>query len=108
MNKPNNVRVKDIVEGYKGIMDLDLTHVQEGLKKQMADQHMKDIDDYKTEQSKLSPRLRYENTIERIRKLHHYENEKQKKRAEIQTETQIKRNELYNSCQNCITYNIHD
>jgi len=97
MNKPNNVRVKDIVEGYKGIMDLDLTHVQEELKKQMVDQHMKDIDDYKAEQAKLSPRLRYENTIERIRKLHQIDEEKQKKRAEIQTETQIKRNELYNS-----------
>jgi|TARA_B110000967_G_scaffold150104_1_gene153909 hypothetical protein len=100
--------MKDIVDGYKGIMDLDLTNIEEGLKKQLAEQHTKDIDNYKMEQAKLSPRLRYENTIERIRKLHQYDNEKQKKRTEIQREERGKHNELYNSRQNYITYNIHD
>ena len=60
----------DIVKGYNGIMDLDLTRVPTELKKQMIDQHYKDIDNYKIEQSLLEPRLRYENTVERIQLSH--------------------------------------
>lgn len=59
---------KDIIKGYNGIMDLDLTYVPEELKKTMIDQHYKDIDNYKNEQNVLEPRLRYENTIERVQK----------------------------------------
>ena len=74
MNKNTNKKITDftvdIVKGYNGIMDLDLTHVPTELKKQMIDQHYKDIDTYKIEQSLLEPRLRYENTVERIEMTH--------------------------------------
>ena len=61
---------KDIVEGYKGIMDLDLTDVDPKYKKIMAAQHLKDIDNYKGEQAQLKPHLRYENTIGKVQKIH--------------------------------------
>ena len=69
-NKKNTDFTVDIVKGYKGIMDLDLTLVPTELKKQMIDQHYKDIDIYNIEQSLLEPRLRYENTVERIEMTH--------------------------------------
>ena len=52
-----------IIEGYKGVMDLDLTKVESKLHKTMVIQHYKDIEDYKAEQSKLKPEKRYDNTI---------------------------------------------
>jgi hypothetical protein len=61
---------KDIVEGYKGIMDLDLTDVDPKYKKIMTAQHLKDIDNYKGEQAQLKPHLRYENTIGKVQKIH--------------------------------------
>lgn len=67
--------MNNIIPGYKGIMDLDLTNVDPQLHKIMIDQHYKDIDTYKIEQSKLKPSQRYENTIERIHKMHKYEND---------------------------------
>ena len=61
---------KDIVEGYKGIMDLDLTDVDPKYKKIMTAQHLKDIANYKGEQAQLKPHLRYENTIGKVQKIH--------------------------------------
>ena len=86
----------DIVAGYKGIMDLDLTNVREELKKELAKQHQKDIDDYKSEQLKLEPRLRYENTIERVQQVHRKDELFQKKRMEQQNEEQMKHINIYN------------
>ena len=57
-NKPQK-----IIKGYKGIMDLDLTDVESHKHKSMIEQHNKDIIDYKTEQLKLKPSLRYENNV---------------------------------------------
>ena len=74
--------VKDIVDGYLGIMDLDLTNIPENLKKIMVEQHMKDIENYKVEQYQLKPHLRYENTVIRIQKMHHYSSMQQKTREE--------------------------
>ena len=64
---------KEIVDGYKGIMELDLTDIPENFKKIIVEQHEKDIDNYKAEQYKLKPNLRYENTVERIQKREEYE-----------------------------------
>ena len=64
-----------IIPGYKGIMDLDLTNVEPKLHKIMIEQHQEDIKLYKIEQSKLKPSLQYENTIERVKKLHKFEDE---------------------------------
>ena len=61
---------KDIVEGYKGVMDLDLTDVDPKYKKIIAIQHSKDIDNYKGEQAQLKSHLRYENTIGKVKKIH--------------------------------------
>lgn len=57
-NKPQK-----IIKGYKGIMDLDLTEVESYNHKSMIEQHYKDIDNYKLEQAKLKPKLRYENSV---------------------------------------------
>jgi len=86
---------KEIIEGYKGIMDLDLTNIPENLKKDTVEQHMKDIDNYKIEQALLPIKLRYDNTIARIEKLHKYEREKQEQYYQQQRIEQIKRNEIY-------------
>ena len=86
----------DIVKGYNGIMDLDLTRVPTELKKQMIDQHYKDIDNYKIEQSLLEPRLRYENTVERIQLSHEKTQSIILKRLKLQEEKRLQHNKDYN------------
>ena len=54
---------KKIIKGYKGIIDLDLTNIELFKHKSMIEQHFKDIENYKLEQSKLKPELRYENNV---------------------------------------------
>ena len=101
MNKNTNKKITDftvdIVKGYNGIMDLDLTHVPTELKKQMIDQHYKDIDTYKIEQSLLEPRLRYENTVERIEMTHKKTQEIILQRTMIQNEKRLRHNEMHNN-----------
>jgi hypothetical protein len=100
MNKNTNKKITDftadIVKGYKGIMDLDLTLVPTELKKQMIDQHYKDIDNYKIEQSLLEPRLRYENTVERIQLSHEKTQSIILKRLKLQEEKRLQHNKDYN------------
>jgi len=95
-SKYMNTNKMDIVEGYKGIMDLDLTNVREDLKKELVKQHQKDIDEYKGEQNKLESRLRYENTIERVQQIHHKDKLAQKKRKEEDDAQQLERMKIYN------------
>ena len=52
-----------IIEGYQGIMDLDLSLVDKKFWHEVIKQHHQEIEDYKTEQSLLPERLRYENTV---------------------------------------------
>ena len=59
---------KEIIKGYKGVMDLDLSLISESFKRNAVIQHYKDIEDYKKYQAELKPEHRYENTIERINK----------------------------------------
>jgi len=106
MNKSHNVQMKDIICGYKGIMELDLTEVPEGLKKELIKQHSKDIHNYKTEQAKLKQHLRYENTVERIHLIHCKDKIQQKKRSDIQREEQIKRHEMYNNSHKSVNNSI--
>ena len=100
MNKNTNKKITnftvDIVKGYKGIMDLDLTLVPTELKKQMIDQHYKDIDNYKIEQTLLEPRLRYENTVERIQLSHEKTQSIILKRLKLQEEKRLQHNKDYN------------
>jgi len=62
--------VSNIVKGHKGVMDLDLDLVPKGFWKEAVKQHNRDIKEYNKGQDKLPERLRYENTILRIKKLH--------------------------------------
>jgi len=87
---------KEIIEGYKGIMDLDLTNIPEYLKKETVELHMKDIEKYKGDQFKLKPHLRYENTVERVQKMYENIGIIQRKKKNIQLQEQIKHNEKYN------------
>ena len=73
----------NIIPGYKGIMDLDLNLVDPKFHKIATEQHMKDIGNYKAEQYLLKPHLRYENTIEKIKKIHEIDNIANKKRFEL-------------------------
>lgn len=93
----------EIIEGYKGIMELDLTNIPEHLKKETIEQHTKDIDNYKAEQYKLKPHLRYENTVERIKNTHKVALIKQQKRIDVEEEERRKHNEMYNISHNKIT-----
>ena len=58
-----------IIDGYKGVMPLDLTDVDPKYHKIMIDQHKEDINDYNRYQNELPLRLRYENTTEKANKL---------------------------------------
>jgi len=54
----------NIVKGYNGIMDLDLTNIPLASHKEMTEIHRRDIETYKIEQAGRPPHLRYENAIE--------------------------------------------
>ena len=90
---------KNIIDGYKGVMDLDLSLVPEKFIKIAIDQHFEDIKEYTKYQSQLKPHLRYENTIMRIEKIHKMDKYAQKQRDKIFIEKQAKddqlRNEIY-------------
>ena len=60
--------MKYIIPGYKGIMDLDLTHIDSKYHKDMISVHKKDIREYKKEQSKLHVKQRYDYAIHRVLK----------------------------------------
>ena len=62
-----------MIEGYQGIMPLDTSHMKPQFVKQAIEQHYKDIEDYKLEQSLLKPEHRYENTIVRVQRQHQFE-----------------------------------
>ena len=55
--------MKNIIKGYKGVMDLDLTYVDNQFHKPLIQQHYKDIELYKIEQSKLKDELKYDNGV---------------------------------------------
>jgi hypothetical protein len=59
MSNPN------IIKGYKGIMDLDLSTIPPSFHKETVAQHIKDIQEYKMDQLSRPERLRYENTVVR-------------------------------------------
>lgn len=60
----------DIIPGFKGIMPLNICDIDPIHRKQAISQHENDIKVYTKYQRELSPRLRYENTIKRIQKIH--------------------------------------
>ena len=52
-----------IVKGYNGVMDLDLSSIDPKFHKEVIQQHYADIEEYKADQKKRPPRLRYENAM---------------------------------------------
>ena len=59
---------KKIIDGYNGIMPLDLTNIDPKYHKDMIAVHMQDIKTYKKEQKERKPELRYENCVLRVEK----------------------------------------
>lgn len=80
---------RDVIDGYQAIMPLNLQDIDAKHRKQAIDEHYNDIKKYRIEQSDLPLRLRYENTIVRIQKLHKFENEVLDKRAEDAKQRQM-------------------
>lgn len=60
--------MNNIIKGYKGIMDLDISSIPEIHKKNIIERHYKDIEYYKKYQNSLFPKNRYENTMVEIQK----------------------------------------
>lgn len=58
-----------IIEGYKGVMPLDLTDVDPKYHKIMIAQHEEDIKEYNRYQQSLPSRLQYENTTKKAKNL---------------------------------------
>ena len=71
-----------IIEGYKGVMPLDLSGIDPKYHKIMIAQHKKDIKDYVKYQGELPLRLRYENTTEKAKNLLQRDQEWLKKNAD--------------------------
>ena len=85
---------ENIIKGYKGIMDLDLSFYSIGERDSAIKQHYQDIEDYKKYQLSLKPKNRYENAIERVIKIHQYEYDMQQKRKKEEQERQNKHYKL--------------
>ncbi len=86
-----------IIPGYHGIMDLDVRNIEPRYVKDAIKEHYKDIKIYKTEQAKLKPEHRYENTILRINKQREYIQMKEKEYRENIEKESLERNKQYNS-----------
>ena len=91
------MKKREIIPGYKGIMDLDLTNIQEEYRENAIERHLKEIKEYKIEQLERPEHLRYENTIERIKKQHALESRVLSKNLYKLSEEQLKHNERYNN-----------
>lgn len=63
----DNARPALIIPGYQGVMDLDLTDIPASQHAEMVAVHCADIEEYKIDQMSRPKRLRYENTIVRVR-----------------------------------------
>ena len=78
----------NIIDGYNGIMPLDLTNIDKKYHKTMIMEHKKNIKDYKLEQEKLPNHLKYENCVQKIYK--QLEKEEYLKNLRLQKEQEEK------------------
>ena len=90
------------VEGYNGIMELDLTNIDSKYHKILIQEHYKDIEKYKKEQALLPKKLRYENQVGRALKKMEKEQlfiqnqvAEQKRLQQIKDETFIRNKQNY-------------
>jgi hypothetical protein len=79
---------RDIIEGYQGIMPLNMTDILPQFRKQALDRHMNDIKEYKREQLERPKQLRYENTVVRAENIRRLESIAAKKRVATALEAQ--------------------
>ena len=91
------MKPEGIIPGYQGIMDLDVRNMEPRYIKQAIDQHHNDIKIYTSEQSKLKPEHRYENTVMRIDKQQAYIRMKEKAYLETMDKASLERNMHYNN-----------
>lgn len=88
--------VSNIVKGHKGVMDLDLDLVPKKFWKEVIKQHNRDIKEYNMRQDKLPERLRYENTVLKVKKLHEADQKAAGKRKILKLIEDEKRMNIYN------------
>lgn len=90
---------KYVIDGYFGIMPLDLTNVDEKYHKSMIKEHKKNIEEYKLEQDKLPHNLKYENCIQKVykqlEKEEYHKNQRIQKKIKQQEEIDKNRIKLY-------------
>lgn len=70
----------DIIDGYNGIMALDVRDIPREHRKQAIDQHINDIKEYKLDQASRPARLRYENTVLHAEHIHKLDTDATNKR----------------------------
>ena len=85
---------RDIIPGFQAIMPLDILSIDPKYRKQAISQHENDIKEYIRYQKELSPRLRYENTMNRIQEVHEIARIALAKRAENEKREQIRKDAL--------------
>tara|TARA_B110000879_G_scaffold209755_2_gene298224 strand:- start:7472 stop:7759 length:288 start_codon:yes stop_codon:yes gene_type:complete len=88
---------QNMIKGYNGIMDLDVSNMDPKYVNQAILQHNNDIKNYIREQNELKTEMRYENTILRINKLHKMDTYYLQKRTEQYVLDQNKKTDIYNS-----------
>jgi len=92
----------DIIDGYNGIMSLDVRNIPREHRKQAIDQHLKDIMEYKLEQASRPSRSRYENTVLRAEHIHKMDADATNKRKMDALAAQFTKDKLDNEkrCRN--------
>lgn len=95
INKFKNKK-DNIIPGYHGIMDLDVSNIDPIYMKQAIEQHYNDINIYTIEQSKLKPEYRYENTVLRANKALELAHSQRRKYLDDINKQQYEQNKKYN------------
>ena len=98
----------NIMKGYKGVMDLDLSTIDPKFHNEVRKQHLAEIKEYKAYQRSLPSRLRYENTTVRALKTLKLDRDAARrealKREKEQDEKDQRFIETYNRVQNILSY----
>ena len=98
----------NIMKGYKGIMDLDLSTIDPKFHDEVRKQHLAEIKEYKAYQRSLPPKLRYENTTVRALKIITLDRDAARtealKREKEQNEKDQRFIDTYNRVQTILSY----
>jgi hypothetical protein len=91
----NKLSTNYIIDGYKGVMSLDIRDIDPKYHKEAIKQHYADIAEYTKYQTSLSPILRYENTIEHVNKIHKTDKDAAIRRNENRLAEQSKKDKIH-------------